>query len=682
MATFKEHDMPLLPSTSSSSSSSSQSSDLEQEIQGELNKYNNNNNTLTEKQKKKRRKEKEKLKKNQKKRSRKERKKMKKKQKKEAKKKDKEEKKKKRKRSKMVSKNNNNNGGEDFTEERRKRRKGSETHRSEANVFGYSNHKNPFNDPNLNKPFVWGKKDGAKILSKKELHEHRLAVVEEVEKVKRRREEREREREEREKAMEKARREREREQNGNNMDNEEKFHANILREKSFRRVNAGLPNIVDLFVNNIIKLQKLSVNVEEYKIDIKAKNIEHCIFELYMQPPIDIIKKIQPDELFDLYFKLEDLERSESTDSYRTFYYAIKCLIYKRAIELGISIYDEQQNDGISSLHDNASTDIHESVTASVTALLDNKRKTELLKLRAEMIGVSDIATNNNDNNNNNGDINDGFKTEVLKQIETRLNIIDVTKIHKEIINSHQKLMNEYIQLYTERNLSEHSGEINHAVLNKIVQTQLSIYPLSMTDENGMPMNNNSQQTNGNSLYDGSGSNMMNGSNADPNITNNKFEEAMTILRQEAELEKEDTGFGAAVEVLITNHQGLPWAEKYAPRKPKYFNRVRSGFDWSGYNRTHYDTDNPPPKIVQGYKFNIFYPDLINPKITPTYRLAPANDQDFCIIHFSAGPPYEDIAFRIVNKEWAKGKRRGFRCTFDRGILQLHFNFTRTRYRR
>merc|ERR1712039_452075 len=23
----------------------------------------------------------------------------------------------------------------------------------------------------------------------------------------------------------------------------------------------------------------------------------------------------------------------------------------------------------------------------------------------------------------------------------------------------------------------------------------------------------------------------------------------------------------------------------------------------------HYDHDNPPPKIVQGYKFNIFYPD-------------------------------------------------------------------------
>lgn len=36
------------------------------------------------------------------------------------------------------------------------------------------------------------------------------------------------------------------------------------------------------------------------------------------------------------------------------------------------------------------------------------------------------------------------------------------------------------------------------------------------------------------------------------------------------------------------------------------------GFDWNMYNKTHYDVDNPPPKVVQGYKFNIFYPDLID----------------------------------------------------------------------
>lgn len=47
------------------------------------------------------------------------------------------------------------------------------------------------------------------------------------------------------------------------------------------------------------------------------------------------------------------------------------------------------------------------------------------------------------------------------------------------------------------------------------------------------------------------------------------------------------------------------WADKYRPQKPRYFNRVNTGFDWNKYNQTHYDVDNPPPKIVQGYRFNV-----------------------------------------------------------------------------
>lgn len=63
------------------------------------------------------------------------------------------------------------------------------------------------------------------------------------------------------------------------------------------------------------------------------------------------------------------------------------------------------------------------------------------------------------------------------------------------------------------------------------------------------------------------------------------------------------------------------WSDKYRPRKPRYFNRVHTGFEWNKYNQTHYDMDNPPPKIVQGYKFNIFYPDLITKSNTPEYSL-------------------------------------------------------------
>lgn len=47
------------------------------------------------------------------------------------------------------------------------------------------------------------------------------------------------------------------------------------------------------------------------------------------------------------------------------------------------------------------------------------------------------------------------------------------------------------------------------------------------------------------------------------------------------------------------------WQDKHRPRKPRYFNRVHTGFEWNKYNQTHYDHDNPPPKVVHGYKFNV-----------------------------------------------------------------------------
>ena len=138
------------------------------------------------------------------------------------------------------------------------------------------------------------------------------------------------------------------------------------------------------------------------------------------------------------------------------------------------------------------------------------------------------------------------------------------------------------------------------------------------------------------------------------------------------------------------------WASKYRPRKPRYFNRVQMGYEWNKYNQTHYDHDNPPPKVVQGYKFNIFYPDLIDKTKAPTYRIerengrkrgqsfAPAGEEDTCLIRFVSGPPYEDLAFRIVDKEWdfSAKRERGFRSSFDKGILQLHFSFKKVYYRK
>ncbi|KAJ9124314.1 hypothetical protein QFC22_001114 [Naganishia vaughanmartiniae] len=130
----------------------------------------------------------------------------------------------------------------------------------------------------------------------------------------------------------------------------------------------------------------------------------------------------------------------------------------------------------------------------------------------------------------------------------------------------------------------------------------------------------------------------------------------------------------------LDNPGTYSWEDKFRPRKPRFFNRVHTGFEWNKYNQTHYEyvdcgfialthlltiafticsTDNPPPKVVQGYKFNIFYPDLIDKTVTPSYKfIRSKDDPDTCLLVFTAGPPYEDIAFRIVDKEWEYSHKR------------------------
>ncbi|KAF5321974.1 hypothetical protein D9619_001008 [Psilocybe cf. subviscida] len=159
--------------------------------------------------------------------------------------------------------------------------------------------------------------------------------------------------------------------------------------------------------------------------------------------------------------------------------------------------------------------------------------------------------------------------------------------------------------------------------------------------------------------------------------------EALYRAEAEKDLDEEEELFN--LEENIANPTTYNWEDKYRPRKPRYFNRVHTGYEWNKYNQTHYDTDNPPPKVVQGYKFNIFYPDLIDKSKAPTYKIVkePGNDETV-LLHFSAGPPYEDIAFRIVNREWefSHKRRSGFRSAFDRGCLSLWFNFRRNFYRK
>ena len=125
-------------------------------------------------------------------------------------------------------------------------------------------------------------------------------------------------------------------------------------------------------------------------------------------------------------------------------------------------------------------------------------------------------------------------------------------------------------------------------------------------------------------------------------------------------------------------------SREFHPRYPRFYNTVRWGVVWNKYAQTHYDMDtNPPPRQILGYRFNIFYPDLVDKSVTPRYKLENSDDPESLLLRFTAGPPYEDVVFKIINKEWDLDKRHGgFLCQFEGGILQLHFNLRRDRYKR
>lgn len=177
-------------------------------------------------------------------------------------------------------------------------------------------------------------------------------------------------------------------------------------------------------------------------------------------------------------------------------------------------------------------------------------------------------------------------------------------------------------------------------------------------------------------------------------VPNDDFSSATTALyeREVARGVQEDEEIFAGEEDLSSSSKPQ-WASKYRPRKPRYFNRVQMGYEWNKYNQTHYDHDNPPPKVVQGYKFNVFYPDLIDKTRAPTYRIerengrkrgesfAPAGEEDTCLIRFISGPPYEDLAFRIVDKEWdySAKRERGFRSSFDKVSQLIRHQFQSSR---
>lgn len=63
--------------------------------------------------------------------------------------------------------------------------------------------------------------------------------------------------------------------------------------------------------------------------------------------------------------------------------------------------------------------------------------------------------------------------------------------------------------------------------------------------------------------------------------------EALYRAEAEKDLDEEEELFNQEADVV--HPMSYNWEDKYRPRKPRYFNRVHTGYEWNKYNQTHYE---------------------------------------------------------------------------------------------
>ena len=68
--------------------------------------------------------------------------------------------------------------------------------------------------------------------------------------------------------------------------------------------------------------------------------------------------------------------------------------------------------------------------------------------------------------------------------------------------------------------------------------------------------------------------------------TKDQLAEALYQAEVENGLDDDEELFNMEAEL---SRQTYVWEDKYRPRKPRYFNKVMTGFEWNKYNQTHYE---------------------------------------------------------------------------------------------
>ncbi|XP_006338964.1 cactin [Solanum tuberosum] len=561
------------------------------------------------------------------------------------------------------------------------------------NVSGYSNDSNPFGDSNLNENFVWRKKierdvtrgvplDSFSMKAEKQRQKERMA---EIEKVKKRREERAIEKAQREEELQMLARERARAEFQDWEKKEEEFHFDQSKVRTEIRLRQGRVKPIDVLIKQLEPSGDFDVEIDEPYVVFKGlaiKEMEELQEDIKLHIDLDRETPLHIQYWESLLvvcnWELAEARRREAMDKARV-----------RGEELPPELLAEERG-------------LHSSIETDVKSLLQGKGYGELEALQSQIESQMRSGT-----------------AKVVEYWEAVLKRLQIYKAKACLREIQAKMLREHLE-HLEKPVESRDVEVEETLRTDEEDTDheqndvRAMSPEPILNEVVKEKEEEEEEEEEEEDDEEAGSYspvLMHGDDkeeaVDPEEDRAILErKRMAVLEERraqdkilpptpaednfekkafktmGAMEEGDVVFGSNDEINLDS-QVYWWHDKYRPRKPKYFNRVHTGYEWNKYNQTHYDHDNPPPKIVQGYKFNIFYPDLVDKARAPTYVIEKDGDSaDTCIIKFHAGPPYEDIAFRIVNREWEYSHKKGFKCIFDRGILHLYFNFKRHRYRR
>lgn len=564
-------------------------------------------------------------------------------------------------------------------EERREQRRAARI----KEQFGYTAEDNPFNDPNIASPFSWKKKEQQQqeqknnrnkskdassdpVQSRKEIQTKSFL---EIEKVRKRREDYHSFREEMERIRVEESRMKELEHYDEWERKEEEFHLQQQRQRSAIRLVEGRERPIDVLAKNVL-LFGLTDEEKRVRASVKYKERYNALDEM-----ATLEVELEEPHVFLRDLKLKELEELlNDIDAFRTL-----------EGEVGIATSTSssgRDGDGGGGRDDN---NANNNVGATSLVLEYWDALDTVVRDEIRLVQAGDGAGGEDGNRNRSlavieevRKLFEGQSTEALQKMRDELHGRLTHASASSALGGGGVVNDDEDQLYWRNVLEQllvHLAKVDLSDMHsKMLICQLEKLERKK-DEIGVASTGHEDKN----VFSGSDGKDNEEYNVNSTKTNNQDADKDKPINPDFGNLEEELGLSNEIDLSGATYA---WREKYRPRKPRYFNRVKTGYDWNKYNQMHYDHDNPPPKTVQGYKFNVFYPDLVDRTTTPSYALEPADTGEFCIIRFHAGPPYEDVAFKIINKEWNSSRKRGFRSTFERGVLCLYFNFSSHWYRR